>query len=769
MGHWRQHLREHLVISAVFLVSRAALIWSGVRFDFSLDWMWLSDPADLRDRLLETLYYYHAFPPGMDLMTGILLKLAGSQAATLAHATFAALGLVILNSLFHLLRAVGVSPRVAMGVAVAYSLIPQSIYFEQLYLYEYPVAALLCLAAVFLVKAVRGQSFPAWVAFFLACALVGLTRSTFHLVWLVAMVILAAAFTEPSGRRRVLTAASGPAVLLLALYLKNFALFGLFDAFSFGPVSQALVTTWNLPDDVRNSWIEHGTLSPFAAVNVYAGPRDYLSYFDVTSRADWPSQLTALDRPSVNAPNYNHWLFLEVNRRRRADALYYVRARPLEYAGTVLEGAKDMFAPSTEWHPLDKAGGSPHDRPRQVLGRYEAFYTRLVHGFPVAPVGLYAFFPLVALWTFVHARSLMRTGDPDDAAGAVLLFWCLFQILFVVAASSLFTFRESARYRFQIEWMIWLLTTLCLTTLWRSRVRATADAHRRAEMLPFAGARFDVGQVRAYYDRHTPAFVTFGQGRGLGAIHRAVWGPGVRDRTAAFHFVEDRIAELITQLPRASEPPIVIDLGCGVGASLRYLAERMSLRGIGITVSPVQAQLAARSIHEARLSGSVVCLEGDYCDLPAGLGPADVAYAIESFAHGPAPARFFEQCSRLVRAGGLLVVCDDFRGTGGGPAAERTIDEFRQGWHINTVLEPEDLRTLARAHGFELASMVDLSPYLELRRPRDRAISVFLTLFGWLAGGNEYIRHLRGGRALQTCLARGWIRYELAVFRRTSR
>ena len=44
-----------------------------------------------------------------------------------------------------------------------------------------------------------------------------------------------------------------------------------------------------------------------------------------------------------------------------------------------------MFTPSTEWHPLDKTDASPHHQHRQVLGRYEAIYNRVVHGFPVAP------------------------------------------------------------------------------------------------------------------------------------------------------------------------------------------------------------------------------------------------------------------------------------------------------------------------------------------------------------------------------------------------
>ena len=102
-----------------------------------------------------------------------------------------------------------------------------------------------------------------------------------------------------------------------------------------------------------------------------------------------------------------------------------------------------------------------------MLGRYEAFYNRFVHGFPVAPIGLYAFLPLVVVWTFRRAWSLTRTGDTDSTARGALLFFCLFQIAFVVAASSLFTFRESARYRYQIEPMIWLTTALSVASLWQ--------------------------------------------------------------------------------------------------------------------------------------------------------------------------------------------------------------------------------------------------------------------------------------------------------------
>lgn len=217
-----------------------------------------------------------------------------------------------------------------------------------------------------------------------------------------------------------------------------------------------------------------------------------------------------------------------------------------------------------------------------------------------------------------------------------------------------------------------------------------------------------------------------------------------------------------------SETPHALDLGCGVGGSLCYLAGRLPIHGTGITLSPVQSRLASERVRKSGLSDRVVCMEGDYCDLPGGIGPADLAYAIESFVHGPAPARFFAECSRIVRPGGVLAICDDFRRPTDDPAASRAIERFCEGWCVNALIPSDELRSLAREAGFDHESTVDLSPYLEIQRPRDRAIDALLALFGWLPLERTPLRHLLGGSALQTCLKRGWIGYELAVFRRVS-
>ncbi len=274
---------------------------------------------------------------------------------------------------------------------------------------------------------------------------------------------------------------------------------------------------------------------------------------------------------------------------------------------------------------------------------------------------------------------------------------------------------------------------------------------------------FDAEAVRRYYDRHTATFVTFGRGGTVGAIHRALWGPGVRTREQAFHYVDDRIADLIRSMPAGAGPPHVVDLGCGVGATLGYLAARLPLRGTGVTLSPVQAALARERLRACGVSDRVECREASYDALPPSIPPADLAYAIESFAHAPAPARFFAECARLVRVGGVLAICDDVRRPTSDPRAPRAIARFVRGWRLNAVLLPSEIDALAQAAGFVREATLDLTPYVEPRTMGDRVLD---TLLGWLPLGATPLGPVLGGTALKTCQERGWLGYELAVFRR---
>jgi hypothetical protein len=364
-------------------------------------------------------------------------------------------------------RAAGLAPVAAATLSVAFMLSPVALYFDHLYLYEWPIVTLLVLSAVCFHRACLRPSLSRWLAFFLLCAVTAVTRSTFHLAWYVALAGAAAWASEPGHRRRaVLTGALPGLLLVLVVYGKNAVLFGEFAASTFGPASFHLVTVDRMPRTERDQWIAEGRLSPYAAISPYAPPRAYAPHFSASGLPGWPPQVTRLDNPTVGAPNFNHWFILEAHRARRHDVEAYIAARPLDYLRNVWVGLQALLGPSTDWHPRTGTPASPHDGHQAVLGPYVAAYNTVVHRAPVAPVGVYMFLPLVLAWAAWQAWRLLHAAAPADRARGALIAYCAFQIVFVIAVSSMATFLESSRYRFQVEPFIWLMVTLLVSSFW---------------------------------------------------------------------------------------------------------------------------------------------------------------------------------------------------------------------------------------------------------------------------------------------------------------
>ncbi len=264
--------------------------------------------------------------------------------------------------------------------------------------------------------------------------------------------------------------------------------------------------------------------------------------------------------------------------------------------------------------------------------------------------------------------------------------------------------------------------------------------------------RYESADVARYYDQNTASFLAYGQGGAHGIIHRAVWGEGVGSREEAFHFVHDLLRARIAE----SGARRILDLGCGVGATLEHVLHGTEVVGFGVTNSGVHAQLARE-----RLGGRATISELDFCSdpLPA---PVDLAFGIESFVQAGDAEAFVANIAKAIAANGYLVLCDDFLA---GDGEDRWVREFRRGWRLSSLLHTEAVDAIAVEHGFELVEDRDLTPFLELDRSRDRALGLLIALTRPLFAVSARLESLRGSNALRQSLKRGVVSYRYRVFK----
>ncbi len=275
--------------------------------------------------------------------------------------------------------------------------------------------------------------------------------------------------------------------------------------------------------------------------------------------------------------------------------------------------------------------------------------------------------------------------------------------------------------------------------------------------------------VRGYYEGNTRAFLRPHRGSAsTGAIHRALWAPGVDSRDEAMHYIH----ELMLERLRQADVQVAADLGCGVGASLRYISRRHPGVYRGITISDVQAKLARQTLPE-----DCPVLVGDLTDPPAldrllqdvPTRTFDAAWMIESFNHIQESQRFLEAISVRLAPGGILMICDDFLGRQPEGRRERVLlNEFRRGWHMHTLLSSRELSERTARIGLNLQQdqSLDLSGYIRRHGVTPAAVRVTAGIGRLLNRTTPWWDNIRGGDALTRLGGSGVIRYQLLVFRR---
>lgn len=191
-------------------------------------------------------------------------------------------------------------------------------------------------------------------------------------------------------------------------------------------------------------------------------------------------------------------------------------------------------------------------------------------------------------------------------------------------------------------------------------------------------------------------------------MHFGYWTRGMNP-LAREPMLERMNREVVERL-RLHDKALVVDLGCGTGATARSLVRRYPrARVCAVTIVPAQIE------RGSRLGAGLPGIDFVLADYTAtGLQSAwyDAAYAVESWCHarGPGKRAAVAEAARVLKPGGRLVIADCFVTSGNVPWWIRgAYRRWCRSWAITEMAEVGALRAALADAGFVDIDFEDVS------------------------------------------------------------
>ncbi len=212
----------------------------------------------------------------------------------------------------------------------------------------------------------------------------------------------------------------------------------------------------------------------------------------------------------------------------------------------------------------------------------------------------------------------------------------------------------------------------------------------------------------------------------------------------------------------------ILDVGCGIGGSSLYLAEKFNAHATGITLSPVQANRAIARSQAAGLGDRTSFQVADALAMPFADNSFDLVWTLESGEHMPDKQQFLRECYRVLKPGGTLLMATWCNRPTAPPNSPLTADEQKhlediyRVYCLPYVVSLPEYEAIAQSLSFQSIRTADWStavaPFWNV--VIDSAITPS-AIFGLLRSGWTTIQAALSLGLMQRGYERGLIRFGL--------
>jgi tocopherol O-methyltransferase len=156
----------------------------------------------------------------------------------------------------------------------------------------------------------------------------------------------------------------------------------------------------------------------------------------------------------------------------------------------------------------------------------------------------------------------------------------------------------------------------------------------------------------------------------------------------------------------------ILDVGCGIGGSSVYLAQKFGAQAVGITLSPVQANRATERAIAAQVPATFQV--ADAIAMPFDDQSFDLVWSLESGEHMPDKRQFLQECYRVLKPGGRLILatwCHRPLAPGDGLTEDeqRHLQQIYRVYRLPYIISLPDYADIATALGFQGIQTADWS------------------------------------------------------------